>query len=725
MPWAQAFRCPSSSTITTDTTGSSIPMNQSQRWADGGDGHLSAFSAVPTASANPTSAPRFRAPPPNSDPSGPTLGSTVASSMQGLLSSAIAASHHEGDHHDASILAHRRWYPRISYLSASASSSHEHYAANDQLASHQGSPTLGAGKRASSMTNLQHHGHGDAPPLQTTGLQGPGQVLMGYDTFRDPSPQGRSSVDSPNAPWSPATTSHESPNRDGFLDQVLVPFEDCLFGTGGGGGHGQDGGGAATSSASGAAGPAPAPAAPVSWSTSSPELGVEAAAAAGNPSSIFAGGDGGTSEPSPVFDPLEHYMSSFGPFSAPSTSTWMPFEHPTPADGRPRSFSHSNDVASLFAPQEMGRNNVLGLSVTSSPAQGNASVSLNTAMTPTTIKRFENHHLHHHSGSSTTAARSISTHSAPPSFHLAVPALPPMTKADENRRASLPTINHDVRREFLNRSMSIRNAPKYPLPRPYLPSNGAFDSFEGSTSAHLGHFHNDPDGTATMASNEMDPESPPSPFVAQDSHSPSSADSFHQSGRRGGIGRGVSRRPRSNKRSPMHNERGERISPVTGKPVRLLRKRSFPPKDAEKRVYACTITGCGRKFGRPSARDTHVRTHTGAKPYVCPVASCARSFRSVSLGQGVPYSVFSNLKRHMIVSLRKKSLTKKLCTHFAELLAKIHPSLDFRNVSVHDLPKIRCHEEGDDLRLEWLSTDGEASSPTIEDTTEGKSFDML
>jgi len=37
-----------------------------------------------------------------------------------------------------------------------------------------------------------------------------------------------------------------------------------------------------------------------------------------------------------------------------------------------------------------------------------------------------------------------------------------------------------------------------------------------------------------------------------------------------------------------------KISPITGKPIKTISKRSWPPKDASKRRYACTVTGCGK-----------------------------------------------------------------------------------------------------------------------------------
>ncbi|GAA5913287.1 hypothetical protein JCM8208_005197 [Rhodotorula glutinis] len=121
------------------------------------------------------------------------------------------------------------------------------------------------------------------------------------------------------------------------------------------------------------------------------------------------------------------------------------------------------------------------------------------------------------------------------------------------------------------------------------------------------------------------------------------------------------------------------ISPITGKPVKKISKRGWPPKDAHKRVFVCEVEGCGKKFGRPSARDTHMRSHTGVKPFTCPIPTCARSF-----------GVFSNLKRHMIV----------------------HPTVDFRQVNVHDLPHMRfVHDPPgavptpDGGRLEWIEDD--------------------
>ncbi|KAK4054070.1 hypothetical protein OIV83_001095 [Microbotryomycetes sp. JL201] len=116
-------------------------------------------------------------------------------------------------------------------------------------------------------------------------------------------------------------------------------------------------------------------------------------------------------------------------------------------------------------------------------------------------------------------------------------------------------------------------------------------------------------------------------------------------------------------------ETGRRISPVTGKPTRAISKRQWPPKDADRRLWTCPVDGCDLTFGRPSAVHTHMRTHDGAKPFACPITDCRR-----------PFSVFSNLKRHMVV----------------------HPTVDFTHVNVKDLQDIRCVKTADGYELVWV-----------------------
>jgi len=55
--------------------------------------------------------------------------------------------------------------------------------------------------------------------------------------------------------------------------------------------------------------------------------------------------------------------------------------------------------------------------------------------------------------------------------------------------------------------------------------------------------------------------------------------------------------------------------------------------------YECSY--CGKGFSRPSSLKIHLNSHTGEKPFVCPVESCGRSF-----------SVLSNMRRHARVHIQ-------------------------------------------------------------------------
>jgi len=54
-----------------------------------------------------------------------------------------------------------------------------------------------------------------------------------------------------------------------------------------------------------------------------------------------------------------------------------------------------------------------------------------------------------------------------------------------------------------------------------------------------------------------------------------------------------------------------------------------------KKIYVCEV--CSHRFARPSALNTHIRTHTGEKPFACSFEGC-----------GARFNVKSNCTRHEI-----------------------------------------------------------------------------
>ncbi|KAF7728083.1 hypothetical protein EC973_006721 [Apophysomyces ossiformis] len=77
---------------------------------------------------------------------------------------------------------------------------------------------------------------------------------------------------------------------------------------------------------------------------------------------------------------------------------------------------------------------------------------------------------------------------------------------------------------------------------------------------------------------------------------------------------------------PCTSQRSPSPPPATST---TSQKSSTPPP----KRYGCPI--CSKKFTRPSSLTTHLYSHTGEKPFKCPIEGCGRNF-----------SVVSNLRRH-------------------------------------------------------------------------------
>lgn len=70
-------------------------------------------------------------------------------------------------------------------------------------------------------------------------------------------------------------------------------------------------------------------------------------------------------------------------------------------------------------------------------------------------------------------------------------------------------------------------------------------------------------------------------------------------------------------------------------PAYAANPRRTTSRPHRQRAYQCVL--CPKEFGRPSALESHLLTHTEEKPYMCPEETCKKEF-----------SVPSNLKRHVL-----------------------------------------------------------------------------
>ncbi|KAF8639507.1 hypothetical protein AX17_001412 [Amanita inopinata Kibby_2008] len=83
----------------------------------------------------------------------------------------------------------------------------------------------------------------------------------------------------------------------------------------------------------------------------------------------------------------------------------------------------------------------------------------------------------------------------------------------------------------------------------------------------------------------------------------------------------------------VNDEERSHGTPHRRSQARLLASEDPSGRESAPAKYECRY--CGKGFNRPSSLKIHLNSHTGEKPFVCPVESCGRSF-----------SVLSNMRRH-------------------------------------------------------------------------------
>jgi uncharacterized Zn-finger protein len=90
--------------------------------------------------------------------------------------------------------------------------------------------------------------------------------------------------------------------------------------------------------------------------------------------------------------------------------------------------------------------------------------------------------------------------------------------------------------------------------------------------------------------------------------------------------------PSSNGNTPKSSPGQQRPSTVPT-PQAMMTTFSSKTVSSTPKRYKCNI--CQKRFTRPSSLQTHMYSHTGEKPFKCPIEGCGRHF-----------SVVSNLRRH-------------------------------------------------------------------------------
>ncbi|KAJ3526753.1 hypothetical protein NMY22_g10046 [Coprinellus aureogranulatus] len=142
-------------------------------------------------------------------------------------------------------------------------------------------------------------------------------------------------------------------------------------------------------------------------------------------------------------------------------------------------------------------------------------------------------------------------------------------------------------------------------------------------------------------------------------------------------------------------------------PVALYAPPTHIPAYVEEPVptakYECQY--CGKGFNRPSSLKIHLNSHTGEKPFACPVEGCGRSF-----------SVLSNMRRHARVHTQPPGIDQEVNSDTSDRASASQGS-DLSSSSSHSSPQnkgLPWHQR----RSSIASTSSSASRRSRSDSSE-------
>ena len=143
------------------------------------------------------------------------------------------------------------------------------------------------------------------------------------------------------------------------------------------------------------------------------------------------------------------------------------------------------------------------------------------------------------------------------------------------------------------------------------------------------------------------------------------------------------------------------------------------------RPYQCTYGTCSRRFSRLENLKLHMRTHTGEKPYLCHHSECGKKFNNTSdrakhmkthitrkpylcrqPGCSKAYTDPSSMRKH--VKFAHKSTPAKIATSQKNSIEESNPT-NKGGITVHSISSVTCNSTSSPRKLVPGNTSGPSS----------------